>query len=114
MDKMDKDTGSVMLRWSVTGGGETYAVETRDHLGWVSDNSDATMVDGATAEVPRREARRPRITEVVAMKHWDDTPEVTHRRALDMLAMANGWTEVVDNEVRPAITATLQGTRSAP
>lgn len=109
-----KDTESKVLRWSVTGGGETYAVETRDHLGWVSDNSDATMVDGATAEVPWREARRPKITEAVAMKHWDDTPEVTHRRALDMLAMANGWTEVVDDEVRPAITVTLQGTRPAP
>lgn len=104
----------VTMRWSVTGGGETYTVETRDRLGWVNEASTETMVDGATAEVPWREFVRPRVREAVAMRLWGDTPEATHRRALDMLALANRWTEVVDDEVRPAITVTLLGTKPGP
>lgn len=110
------NTDSLLRVWSVVSADGTYTVETRDHLGWASYGPGATMVDGATAEVPLRESQRPRVCEAVAAKHWDDTPEDTHRRALELLAMHNRWTTIDEDsgEVRAAITATLVRSRPHP
>jgi hypothetical protein len=100
----DKTEHKRLMIWIVKMGGHAFAVETRDNRDWVDDFSDATMRIGAIAEVPWREPitgtdKLPTREATSAMNKWNEDREVTHRRAIEMLAHHNHFTEVKDGVV---------------
>lgn len=89
------------MKWKVKAGGREFTFETRDKRELASDVNDDTERVGAIGEIPHRDpimldfaqCREIKEREAMApMDSWLESREVTHRRAIESLCDANGWT----------------------
>lgn len=82
-----------------------FPVETRDKVNWANDVDNTVVRDGAYAEIPWHyfftgTGKRPEAPKVECRERpgpiddLNEPREVTHRRALEYLCDANGWTLV--------------------